>query len=85
MAEESVEYYTDMVKGEVRRRRGKRKRPSRGPYSVEEHNMIRAFDNLLARRTDRRLFHDQTNNAGGEVDGYLGRRIHRASCWMGSL
>jgi hypothetical protein len=55
--DDAVEYYKDAISGTVRRYRGRRKRVKRGPYSLEEKNMIAAFDDLLAsqRRMDGEL------------------------------
>ncbi len=48
MSDDAGEMYLDVVKGEVRRRRGHTGRLRRGPYSWEEAAMIDAFDKLLS-------------------------------------
>jgi hypothetical protein len=45
--DEPGEMYFDVVKREMRARRGKRKKPRRGPYSVEEKAMMEAFRRLV--------------------------------------
>lgn len=45
--DEDGEMYLDPIKGEMRPRRGKRKKPRRGPYSVEEKAMIEAWRRVV--------------------------------------
>lgn len=56
-AGEPGELYWDPIQGKMRRKRGRRKRIRRGPYSLEEKNMIGAFQWLLSsvRRMDGEL------------------------------
>lgn len=46
--EEAGEFYTHAISGERKRRRGPRRRNPRGPYSLEEKNVIKAFDDWLS-------------------------------------
>lgn|SRR5487761_380361 len=48
VSEDESLYYSDAITGEMRRRRGKRKKP-RGPYSTAEKAMVLSWKLLMAR------------------------------------